>query len=425
MIVEVLVVLALIVLNGVLAMSELAVVSSRAARLRMLADDGAKGAAVALRLAQDPGRFISTVQIGITLVGILSGAFSGATLGERIAGGLEAWGLGPALAETIGVGGVVVVVTYLSLVMGELVPKQIALREPERIASAVAPAMAAFSRIAGPLVFVLDVSGSAVLRLLGRSGPVGEAMTEEEVRTVIAEATEAGVLETEERAMIAGVMRLADRSARGLMTPRRDVELVDLGKPAADIDRQLRTTRRSRLPVFEDEPDAVIGVVMVRDVLADPGGDVHAAVRAHIRTAPAVSDGARALDVVRAIREGTIHMVLVFDEYGHFEGVVTAGDILEAITGVFQEEGDEEPGIVQREDGSWLVSGWVPVDEFADALGFPVEDDPAYETVAGLVLATMNHLPKVGEHFTVGPWRVEVVDLDGRRIDKLLVSKTG
>lgn len=423
MLVEIFAVLALIILNGVLAMSELAVVSSRPARLRMLADKGSAGAAVALRLAEDPGRFISTVQIGITLVGVLSGALSGATLGSRIADWLEGVGVDPALADTLGVGGIVIVITYLSLVVGELVPKQLALRNPERIAASIAPAMSAFARVAGPLVWVLDTSGTALLTLLGRSGKAEDGMTEEEVKTVIAEATHAGILETEERAMISGVMRLADRSARGLMTPRRDVELLDLRRPSQELLRQLRTTRRSRLPVFEDEPDAIIGVVNVREVLADGREDIHVAIRTHVKSAPVVRDGAPALDVVRAIREGTVHMALVFDEYGHFEGVVTAGDILEAITGVFQEEEGEEPGIVAREDGSWLVSGWVHVDEFADALGYPVEENPDYETVAGLVLAAMNRLPEVGEHFTAGEWRIEVVDLDGRRIDKVLVSK--
>jgi putative hemolysin len=425
-IVEILIVVALVVLNGFLAMSELAVVSARPVRLKVLEEAGSRGAAVALRLAEAPGRFISTVQIGITLVGVLSGAFSGATLGLRLTAWLEGNGVDTALADALGVGVVVLAITYLSLVVGELVPKQIALRNPERVASRVAPAMLVLSRLAAPLVWLLDVSGRAVLALLGQSERVEDRVTEEEVRTVIAEATTAGVLELEERSMIAGVMRLADRAARGLMTPRREVEMIDLTDPAEKIDALLRTTRRSRLPVHEEEPDAVIGVVLVREVLAatrSADGDPKAAIRAALRPAPVVRDGAPALDVVRALRGDAVHLALVYDEYGHFEGIVTAGDVLEAITGVFVDETTDEPAIVQREDGSWLVSGWMPVDEFAERIGFPLRDDPDYETVAGLVLDNLNHLPEVGEHFTVDEWRVEVVDLDGRRIDKILVSR--
>lgn len=423
MLVEIVIVVALVVLNGFLAMSELAVVSARPVRLKILEDAGSRGAAVAGRLARAPGRFISTVQIGITLVGVLSGAFSGATLGQRLALGLEARGVEPALADALGVGAVVIAITYLSLVVGELVPKQIALRDPERVAAKVAPVMLVLSRFGAPLVFLLDVSGRTVLRLLGQSGRVDDTVTEEEVRSVIAEATSAGVIESEERSMIAGVMRLADRAARGLMTPRREVEMIDLTDPPEEIDRLLRTTRRSRLPVHEEEPDAVIGVIIVREVLAANTGDVRAGVRAALRPAPVVRDGSPALDVVRALRGNPVHLALVFDEYGHFEGIVTAGDVLEAITGVFLDEDTAEPAIVHREDGSFLVSGWMPVDEFADLVGFPIRDDINFETVAGLVLDHLNRLPEVGERFAVGEWRVEVVDLDGRRIDKVIVSR--
>ena len=227
MLTEILVVLALTIVNGLLAMSELAVVSSRPARLKVLGDQGNKGATTALRLAEDPGRFLSTVQIGITLVGVLSGDFSGATLGTRLSEWLGTQGFSQSVSDTLGVGLVVVAITYLSLILGELVPKQIALRDPERVAARVAPAMLLLSEIGAPLVFLLDVSGKTVLALLGQKGESEEKVTEEEVRTIIAEAETAGVLERDEREMIAGVMRLADRSARALMTPRREVEVID------------------------------------------------------------------------------------------------------------------------------------------------------------------------------------------------------
>jgi putative hemolysin len=422
---EAAVVVALVCLNGLLAMSELAVVSSRPARLSVLRDQGVGGAAAAMRLAENPGRFLSTVQIGITLVGVLSGAVSGATLGARLAGWLQTQGMAEALAETIGVGVVVVAITYLSLIVGELVPKQIALRDPERVAARMAPSLAVLSQVSAPLVWLLDASGRGVLWLIGQHSANDTRMTEDEVRTVIAEAESAGVIETEEREMIAGVMRLADRTAKGLMTPRRDVEVLDLDDEPAAILAQLRATRRSRLPVQDGDADTVVGVVVVKDlydaVIGRPDVDVRAV--ASIQTAPVVGDISRALDVLQAIRTSTVHMALVFDEYGHFEGVVTSSDVLEAITGVFHEEGESEPPFVVRQDGSFLVAGWMPVDEFADRIGLPVDANADYETVAGLVLNTVNRLPEVGEQFTIGSWQFEIVDLDNRRIDKVLVSR--
>lgn len=420
---EIAIVLVLTVVNGVLAMSELAVVSSRPARLKVLAEQGSSGARTAIRLSENPGRFLSTVQIGITLVGVLSGAFSGATLGARFSDWLEAQGVSDGVADAIGVGSVVVAITYLSLIIGELVPKQIALRDPEGVAIRVAPLMSVIARVALPLVWLLDASGRAVLGLLGQRGTTSEKMTDEEVKTIIAEAENAGVLESEEREMISGVMRFADRTASALMTPRRDVEIIDLTDDLETIRQQVYATRRTRLPVQEDEADAIIGVVFVKDLVKAMATHQEVDVRSFVTQAPIVTDNARALDVLKAIRTSTVHMALVFDEYGHFEGVITSGDILEAITGVFHEEGVNEPAFVVREDGSFLVAGWMQIDEFTEKLGVPVDPNANYETVAGLVLNTLNRLPAVGECFEHGNFRFEVIDLDGRRIDKLLVSR--
>ncbi|WP_367187142.1 hemolysin family protein [uncultured Bosea sp.] len=417
------IVVALTIVNGLLSMSELAVVSSRSARLKVLSDQGSKGAATALRLAEDPGRFLSTVQIGITLVGVLSGAFSGATLGARLSEWLGTHGFSQSASDTLGVGIVVVVITYLSLILGELVPKQVALRDPERVAARVAPAMSLLSKVGAPIVFLLDISGKAVLRLLGQKGETEEKVTEEEVRTIIAEAETAGVLERDEREMIAGVMRLADRSARALMTPRREVDVIDLEDSAEEIRAQLRATRRSRLPVQDGEADAIVGVLLVKDLIEFlQSGDTQD-LRALVQEAPIVMDTADSLHVLREIRSSRVHMALVFDEYGHFEGIITPGDVLEAIIGAFQEEEEDEPAIVTRADGSYLVAGWMQVDEFSHELGIPIPRDADFQTVAGFILAEMNHLPNVGESFDKGHWRFEVVDLDGRRIDKILVSR--
>ncbi len=420
---EILIVAVLTLVNGLLAMSELAVVSSRPARLKVLAAEGKRGATVALKLQEDPGKFLSSVQIGITLVGVLSGAFSGATLGERLGDTLIGAGINPSIAAPLGVGIVVIIITYLSLIVGELVPKQIALRDSEGVASRVAPAMALIASIAAPLVWFLDISGRLVLRLLGQSGETDERVTDEEVKTLIAEAEHAGVLETEERHMISGVMRLADRSARGLMTPRLDVELLDLSETHEEMIEKLRATRHSVLPVQDGAVDSIVGVIVRKDLVENVLSATPLDMRALVKQAPVVMDRSSALDVLKAIRGSLVHMALVFDEYGHFEGIVTPGDILEAITGAFQEEEGDEKAYVTRDDGSYLVSGWMQVDEFQAHLGVPVPKDAKFETVAGFVLAELNHLPAVGETFERGHWRFEVLDLDGRRIDKILVTR--
>ncbi|MDI7865142.1 hemolysin family protein [Rhizobiaceae bacterium n13] len=421
MLLEISIVVLLTILNGVLAMSELAVVSSRPARLKVMADQGSRGARLAMQLAEDPGRFLSTVQIGITLVGVLSGAFSGATLGSRFSTWLLTHGLSKAASDAIGVGLVVVAITYLSLIIGELVPKQIALRDPESIAGKVAPAMVVLSKMAAPLVWLLDTSGKLVLTLLGQSGKTEGRITDEEIKTVLAEAHSAGVIESEEQAMISGVMRLADRTARALMTPRREVEVIDIEDSLEEIRAQIEQTSRSRLPVRKGSSDELLGVLFAKDFYKAVGSGDDVDILALTREVPVVSDLSHASTVIEVIRKSSIHMVLVYDEYGHFEGIITSGDILEAIVGVLQEDESEEPAIAQREDGSYLVSGWMPIDEFAAYMNFPLDDDIEYQTVAGLVLEELKHLPSIGESFAKNGWRFEVVDLDGRRIDKLLV----
>ncbi|MDB5542267.1 MAG: DNA-binding protein [Devosia sp.] len=420
---EILIVAVLTLVNGLLSMSELAVVSSRPARLKVLAAEGQRGAATALKLQEDPGKFLSSVQIGITLVGVLSGAFSGATLGERLGGSLVGAGIDASVAMPLGVGIVVIIITYLQLIIGELVPKQIALRDAEGVATRVAPLMAFLASIGAPLVWLLDISGRLVLRLVGQSGETEERVTDEEVKTIIAEAESAGVLETEERHMISGVMRLADRSARGLMTPRLDVELIDLSETQEEMLEKLRATRHSVLPVQDGAVDSIIGVIVRKDLVENVLAREPLDLRALVKAAPVVMDRSSALDVLKALRGSLVHMALVFDEYGHFEGIVTPGDILEAITGAFQEEEGDEKSYVIRADGSFLVSGWMQVDEFQAHIGVPVPKDARYETVAGFVLAELNHLPVVGETFERGKWRFEVLDLDGRRVDKILVTR--
>ena len=423
MFLEILIVLLLTVVNGVLAMSELAVVSARPARLRVLAEQGQTGAQAALDLRETPGRFLSTVQIGITLVGVLSGAFSGATLGARLADSLEIWGVPGPLADTLGVGAVVVCITYLALIVGELVPKQIALRDPEMVAARVAPMMRVISIITGPLVWVLDGSGNLILRLLGQTNEDGSQMSDEDIKMTISEAATAGVLKSDEREMIAGVMRVADRSASALMTPRHEVELIDLSDDFDTILQQARESRRSRLPLRDGGPDEVVGVISVKDILMSAEAGTHDALRALIREAPVVLDLSDATQVIDSLRGSLVHMVLVYDEYGHFQGIVTPMDVLEAITGAFRDEEVDEPACVERPDGSLLVAGWMAVDEFAERVNLPLPEDRDFDTVAGLVLDRMGRLPVLGESVAYAGYHMEVVDMDGMRIDKLLVSR--
>ncbi len=421
--VEVAILVALILLNGFLAMSELAVVSSRMSRLKTLQEQGANGSRRALALASDPGRFLSSVQIGITLIGILSGAFSGATLGLRLSTWLETLGVTTDIAEAVGVGIVVALITYASLIVGELVPKQIALRDPEAVALKVAPFMTYLAKAASPLVWLLDASGWLVLKLLRTKNQPDETMTAEEVKSVIAEAETAGVLEADERRMISGVMRLGDRPVKGIMTPRSEVDWIDLQADEADIREILKNTAHSRLPCG-DGIDDIIGVVQTRELLVALLSDQPLDVRGHVRTAPVVHDNAEALDVLAALRNAPVPMGLVHDEYGHFEGIVTPADVMEAIVGVFRADTDEsEPPAVRRADGSWLLAGYLPADEMADHLVIALPEKRDYQTVGGFILANLGHLPATGETFDALGWRFEVVDLDGRRIDKVLAAR--
>ena len=421
---ELAIVTILIVINGLLSMSELAIVSSRPARLAGLVEKGVIGARPALALAADPGKFLSTVQIGITLIGVLSGAFSGATLGQRLTRWLLEAGLSPTLADTIGVGLVVGVITYASLIVGELVPKQIALRDPEAIAVKVAPAMVLMAKFSLPLVWLLDRSGKVLLWILGQRGESEGKVSEDEIRTLVVEAESAGVLEPGEKEMIAGVMRLGDLPVGAVMTPRHEVSQIDLSDSNAEIFAALLKTNHSRAVVFEGNRDHALGIVQAKDVLDVFLSGQTPDIRALVRDAPIIPETVDARDVVAILRDSSVHIGLVHDEYGTFQGVVTSADILEAIVGAFHtEEGPAEPAYVKRDDGTYLISGWMPAVEFADLLGITLPSPRPYQTFAGFLLQEFGEIPNVGQKITAAGWQFEILDLDGRRIDKALASR--
>jgi putative hemolysin len=417
--------LLLIGLNGLFAMAELAIVSSRKPRLKAMAKRGRRGAQVALDLAADPGRFLSTVQIGITGIAVLAGAFSGAALGAPVAERLSYLGLSPKTAETVGFALVIVLTTYASLVIGELVPKQFALRAPEPIAVFVSRPLLWIARIAAPLVWLLDRSSSLIFRLLRLTRERSTHVTAEELHLVVAEAHSAGVLEDEERAIISGVVRLADRPTREVMTPRTEVDWLDADAPAEAIRETLGTAPHSRYPVAEGTVDRLIGVVQARDIVLAFLEGRPLELRGLVRPAAVVPDQADAMDALAVLRGAEVPMVFVHDEYGHFEGIVTPADLLSALAGAFASdvEAGDEPPLVERDDGSWWVSGSLSTDALIEQLGLTLPEDRDYATAAGFALSVLKHIPEVGERFRHGGWDFEIVDMDGLKIDKLLASE--
>ena len=417
-------ILALIGLNGLLSMGELAIVSAREARLRGLAKAGSKRAQCALDLAANPGRFLSTAQSGITLIGVLNGAFSGSRLGDPTAQRLELLGLGHDSAQQLGFGLVIVLTTFVSLVAGELVPKQFALRNPEPIAVAMAIPMRWLAVATAPFVWLLDRSSAAIFALLGMTRESENHVTAEELHLVVAEAHSSGVLEESERAMISGVVRLADRPVREVMTPRTEIDWLDADADTEQIRATLAGNPHSRLPIAEGSVEEIIGVVSARDLLLAQLDGRPLDLRALARVPQVIPDLMDAMDALAVLRHAEVPLALVHDEYGHLDGIVTPGSILAALSGVFASDADEDddPPLVEREDGSWLLSGAANADLLSDRLGMNMPDDRDYSTVAGFALSVLKRLPETGETFTHQGWKFEVVDMDGRKIDKLIAT---
>lgn len=425
MVFEITIVVLLLVLNGFFAMSELAVVSARRGRLQRLAGEGDRGAQVALELASDPGEFLSSVQIGITLIGILAGAFSGATLAEKLGQWLDGFPLVAPYGSTIALVVVIVALTYLSLIFGELVPKQIALGNAERVAARVARPMRLVARIGGPVVAGLGWSSRVVLRFLGVQPRGDQTVTEEEIISLVAEGTEGGVFEKMERRMIEGVLRLADRPVRSIMTPRRNVAWIDPDDDPKEIAHRVLACDFSRFLVCHGSVEDVIGVVRKKDLLNLFLTGNRLDLRSVVRQMLVVPETVSVLKTLDLFRSQPVHMAIVVDEYGSFEGLVTQTDILEAIAGDLPSFADDadDPEIVQRDDGSLLLHGMLAIDDLREALGFRNVPEGDYSTLAGLILHLLARIPLVGEHVEFNGWQLEVVDMDGRRIDKVLASR--
>jgi putative hemolysin len=426
-IIDVGVLLLLLIANGFLSMAEMAVVSSRRPRLQTLAAEGKPGAARALALAEDPGDFLSTVQIGITAIGIFTGVYSGARLAEPLAAVLREFTPLDAYAAPVSLFLVMLITTYLSLLVAELTPKRIALSHPEGIASMVAPSMDILARIARPLVFVLDRSSEGLAQLLGVRPSDAPTVTDEEVRIMLQQGAQVGIFEPIEEEIVTQVFRLSDRRASAIMTPRPDIDWIDVTENTQAVRDRILSSAHSRFPLAEGSLDHVVGIVFVRDLLLQRLETTEVDPRAIARPALFLPESMTALDVIEQMRQSRSHMALIINEYGGLEGLITISDIVEAILGAVESnDSEEEPEIVQREDGSWLVDGMWSVDAFQAQFGLrglPARDELDYQTVGGMIMAILEQVPSVGSHVRFGGYRLEVVDMDGRRVDKVLVQR--
>ena len=415
---EITLILFLVIANGVFAMAEIAIVSSRKPRLRTRAEEGDRRAAVALALAESPNDFLSTVQIGITLVGILAGVFGGATIAEELGVYFDAY---PAIAphgETLGLVIVVLVITYLSLVIGELVPKRIALTSPERIGAAMAPFMRGLSRFARPAVWFLSLSTATVVKMLRIPRSNDPAVTEEELTTMLELGRKTGEFHPAEEEMIKGVFALGDRTAATIMTPRHEVVWLDLTLPASELQQKIVDSGLSRYPAAEGSLDQFVGVIEVKNLLASYFAGAPVNLRSAVSEALVFPETTSALQILHQFQQRKTEMGIVVDEYGGFEGVVTVSDLATRVLGL----DEEEDTLVVRDDGSWLVDAMMNFHDFAGAIGLRVEEGE-HDTVAGFVLAHLGRLPRVGDYFAAAGFRFEIVDMDGRRVDRVLVSK--
>jgi putative hemolysin len=423
---EVLFLIALILLNGIFAMSEIALVTARRSRLTRLAEEGDSAAQVALKLHDEPTRFLSTVQIGITSIGILNGIVGEAVLAGPLALRLQRMGMEAELSSILSTALVVIIITYISIVIGELVPKRLGQFHPEGIARLVATPMQILSVITRPFVRLLTFSTETLLRLLGQREPAGQGVTEEEIHAMIEEGSESGVIEQQEHEMVRNVFRLDDRHIGSLMIPRADIVYLDVERPHEENMQWIATSDHSRFPVCRGGLHDILGVVNAKQLLHQKlKGDQTDFARS-LQPAIYVPESLNGMELLGHFRASGMQMVLVVDEYGEVQGLVTLQDVLEAVTGEFKPPNQEDAWAVQREDGSWLLDGLIPIPELKDRLELkevPEEDKGRYHTLSGLIMWLLGRLPHTGDITTWEGWQLEVVDLDGKRVDKVLASR--
>ncbi|MEM8725566.1 MAG: hemolysin family protein [Pseudomonadota bacterium] len=422
---DLIIIAGLIVLNGVFAMSELAIVSAKPAQLKARAEDGSESAKTALALAAEPGKFLSTVQIGITLIAIVTGAYSGASLEAPVGERLAMLGVPDENSRQVAFVVVIALTTYLSVVVGELVPKQLALRASIPISLVMARPMAFLATIGAPLVWLLDKSSAAIVRLFGVRSKGQSSVTAEELQMIFADATQSGVIEEEQHQILTGVVRLAERPVREMMTPRTELDWLDIDFDETAIRQVIEDSPHSLLPVAKGSPDAIEGIVKVREILALMVAGKPVNLAKMMRKIEVIPDQLDAMDALRVLQTADIAMVVVHDEYGHFEGIITPVDLLTAMAGNFasdQDEGDA-PQVIECEDGNLLISGALSADALADKLGLDYEDTREFGTAAGYVLSVLKRLPVAGDHFSDQGWRFEVTGMDRRRIDQILVTR--
>jgi putative hemolysin len=423
--VEILIILALILANGIFSMSEMAIVSARKARLQQLANQGSLNAQAALELAEAPNHFLSIVQVGITLINILNGVFGGATIAQRLEKYVELVPFLSPYSQTIAFGVVVLVITYLSLIVGELVPKRLALNNPEKIAAFIAIPMRALASLASPIVYMLSISTETVLQILGIRPSEEPQVTEEEIKILIEQGTEAGTFEAAEQDMVERVFRLGDRPVTFFMTPRPDIVWLDLDDSPEENRQKMSASNYSRYPVCQEGMDNVLGVIPVTDLLSRSLRNEPFDLTIGLRQPVFVPESTRGLKVLELFKQTVTHIALVVDEYGVIQGLVTLNDIMSEIVGdVPAQPGQEEPQAVRREDGSWLVDGMLPVEEFFELFDVEELETEArgnYQTLGGLVITNLGRIPTAADHFEWQGMRIEVMDMDGNRVDKVLV----
>jgi len=428
--IEILIILALILANGFFALLEIALISSKKTRLQHQASLGDKKAALTLKLIDDPGRFLSTIQVGITLVGVLTGAFGGARLAKPLSDLIASLGLHTQYNENLAFGFVVLIITYFTIVLGELVPKQIGMSNPERIALSLSSTTSVLLKIASPIVSLLSGSASTILRVLGIKQKNDPGVSEEEVKFMLKQGTQTGVFEAIEQDMVFRVFRMSDKRASTIMTPRNEIEWIDITDPVDDIKKQLIDSAHSRFPVASDDLDNMLGIARTKDFTMEgfnnPSQDIIKLIKSKMRKPIYVPETIPAFNVMETFKKHREHMALVIDEHGSIQGIVTLNDVLEAIVGdiPYEDEPDEEP-IIQRTDNTWIVEGMLPIDDFFDYFNITPSDsdeDSGYETLGGFVMTKLGKVPSTTDKFQAYDLQFEVLDMDDKRVDKVMIT---